>query len=151
MRTCPRSFRPEVTPSVPGHGYQFAPNLIRVVVVLLGVPQSCRSPSTFTFPIFPTPRLRPPSRASLGERKTCTPPLAPIENPESDRSELAPVSKLSTVVLRLRRPIHAPTYGIALLRAIGKLRRAPASRWVRPKSPPRPGTSIACFATSAPA
>jgi hypothetical protein len=87
----------------------------------------------------------------LGDRKICTPPPAPAAKPEGERSELAPVSKSSTVVLRLRRPIQALMYGIGLLRAIGKLRRAPASRCVRPKSPSRPGTSIGCFAMSAPA
>ena len=103
------SVRPPLT-LVPGcQGYQFAPNLIRVVVVLFGVPQSSLCPSTFTFPIFPKPRLTPPSSARLGDTKNCTPPDAPAPRPDSERSELAPVSKSSTVVVRLRRPTQPPT------------------------------------------
>jgi hypothetical protein len=49
------------------HGYQFAPNLSRVVVDRSGVPQSCRWPSTLTVPSRPVPMLTPPSSESLGD------------------------------------------------------------------------------------
>jgi hypothetical protein len=86
---------PYHSPPHPPQGYQLAPNLIRVVVVRSGVPQSCRWPSTLMLPIRPTPTLTPPSSASLGDTNTWTPPLAPTAIPDIERSELTPVSKLS--------------------------------------------------------
>src|SRR3954469_25060355 len=126
-----------------GQGYQFAPKRSRVVVVLSGVPQSCFSPFALMLPNLPKPRLTPPSSASLGDRNICPPPLAPSAIPDKERSACSPVTMLSTVVVRPRRPTQAPTYGSSLLRAIGKLSRAPASRWLRPKFPSSPATSTA--------
>src|SRR5882724_2587655 len=91
------------------YGYQFAPNCSRVVVVLSSAGGSRFSPPTLMLPILPTPTLSPPSSASLGDTKYCTPPLAPTARPERERSACCPVSKLSIVVVRRRRPSHAPT------------------------------------------
>src|SRR6476661_6934301 len=146
------SFRPSVSgPSALPHGYQFAPNCSRVVVVFLMPGMSPWFPFAFRCPILPIPTLTPPSSASLGETKYCSPPVTPPPRPDTERGSCCPVARSTSVVLSFRRATHAPTYGIALLPWVGKLRWAPASRCVRPKFPSTPVMSLPSLARSSPA
>src|SRR6476620_5830745 len=90
------------------HGYQFAPNCSRVVVVFLMPGMSPWFPFAFRCPILPIPTLTPPSSASLGETKYSSPPVTPPPRPDTERGSCCPVARSTSVVLSFRRATHAP-------------------------------------------